>query len=53
MPISYRLLNYNKYNRLSGKNYVVKKGKVVDYEIVYNDDYLQQQLDYGKKYGTL
>lgn len=32
---------------------VVKKGKVVDYEIVYNDDYLQQQLDYGKKYGTL
>lgn len=32
---------------------VVKDGKTVDYEIVYNDDFLQQQLQYGKKYRTL
>lgn len=32
---------------------VEKEGKVVDYEVVYCDDFLQQQLDYGKKYRTL
>lgn len=32
---------------------VEKEGKVVDYKIVYVDNYLQQQLDYGKKYRTL
>jgi len=32
---------------------VVKDGEVVDYEIVYTDDYLGQMLHYGKKYGTL
>lgn len=32
---------------------VEKDGKVVDYKIVYADDYLWQQLDYGKKYSTL
>ena len=32
---------------------VEKDGKVVDYEIVYTDDYLGQMLGYGKKYGTL
>ncbi len=32
---------------------VEKDGKVVDYEIVYSDDYLGQMLAYGKKYGTL
>ena len=32
---------------------VEKDGKVVDYKIVYADDYLRQQLDYGKKYSTL
>lgn len=32
---------------------VEKDGKVTDYKIVYVDDYLQQQLDYGKKYRTL
>ena len=32
----------------------VKKGcKVVDYEIVYQDSYLGQMLEYGKKYSTL
>lgn len=32
---------------------VEKDGKVIDYKIVYVDNYLQQQLDYGKKYRTL
>ncbi|MBE6233883.1 MAG: dihydrofolate reductase [Bacteroidales bacterium] len=32
---------------------VEKGGKVVDYRIEYNDDYLQQMLHYGKKYSTL
>ena len=32
---------------------VEEDGKVVDYKIVYVDNYLQQQLDYGKKYRTL
>lgn len=32
---------------------VEKDGKVVDYKIVYVDNYLQQQLDYGKEYRTL
>ena len=32
---------------------VEKDGKVTDYEVVYCDDFLQQQLDYGKKYRTL
>lgn len=32
---------------------VEKSGKVVDYEIVYSDSYLDQMLEYGKKYATL
>ncbi|MBO4841898.1 MAG: dihydrofolate reductase [Bacteroidales bacterium] len=32
---------------------VVKDGKVVDYKIVYGDDFLLQQLQYGKQYRTL
>ena len=32
---------------------VEKGGKVVDYEIVYCDNYLDQMLHYGKKYSTL
>ena len=32
---------------------VVKKGKIVDYELVYTDDYLGQQLYYGDRYRTL
>jgi dipeptidyl-peptidase-3 len=32
---------------------VEKDGEIVDYRLVYVDDYLQQQLDYGKKYRTL
>ena len=32
---------------------VEKNGKVTDYEIVYNDSYLDQMLQYGRKYATL
>ena len=32
---------------------VVKNGKTVDYKIVYNESYLDQMLEYGKKYSTL
>ncbi len=32
---------------------VEKGGKVVDYEIVYCDSYLDQMLEYGRKYTTL
>ena len=32
---------------------VVKDGEIVDYKIVPVDDYLAQQLEYGKKYRTL
>lgn len=32
---------------------VWKEGEIVDYRIVYCDDFLAQQLEYGKKYRTL
>ena len=32
---------------------VKKMGKVVDYQIVYNDNYLDQMLKYGRDYSTL
>lgn len=32
---------------------VVKGGETVDYEVVYTDDYLAQQLAYGRDYATL
>ena len=32
---------------------VVKDGETVDYKIVYGNDFLEQQLQYGKKYKTL
>ena len=32
---------------------VKRAGKVVDYRIEYCDDFLQQQLDYGKRYRAL
>ena len=32
---------------------VEKDGKVTDYEIVYNESYLDQMLQYGRKYATL
>lgn len=30
-----------------------KRGKVVDYVLKYNDDYLGQMLEYGRQYSTL
>ena len=32
---------------------VVRGGKVVDYKLVYCDNYLEQMLSYGKNYATL
>ena len=32
---------------------VEKNGEIVDYEIVYNDSYIGQMLQYGRKYSTL
>ena len=50
-----------RYNALGLKPYggfinpeivpVVKKGKVVDYQVNYPTDFLQQHLDYGKNYS--
>lgn len=28
-----------------------KKGEIVDFEIIYNDNFLEQHLEYGKKYS--
>lgn len=53
----------DRYNALGLKPYggfvnpdivpVTKHGKVVDYQVVYTDDYLGQMLKYGKEYRTL
>ena len=32
---------------------VVKDGRTVDYELVQAEGYLEQQLDYGRRYRTL
>lgn len=32
---------------------VERDGKVVDYKVVYGDDFLAQQMEYGEKYRTL
>jgi len=51
----YEALNLKPYGGFINPDIVPveKNGKVVDYEIVYVDDYLQQQLEYGRKYRTL
>lgn len=51
----YAALNLKPYGGFVNPDIVPaeKDGKVVDYKIVYVDNYLQQQLDYGKKYRTL
>jgi dipeptidyl-peptidase-3 len=53
----------DRYNALGIKPYggfinpaivpVEKNGKVVDYKIEYYNDFLEQMLEYGKKYSTL
>ena len=32
---------------------VEKNGEIVDYKVIYPDDYLGQMLEYGRKYATL
>ncbi len=51
----YKSLNLKPYGGFINPSIVPveKVGKVVDYELVYNDDYLGQMLEYGKKYSTL
>jgi Peptidase family M49. len=51
----YEALNLKPYGGFINPDIVpvVKKGEVVDYEVVYTDDYLGQQLAYGRKYRTL
>ena len=51
----YRALNLKPYGGFINPDIVPveKGGKVVDYKIVYNDDYLGQMLSYDKLYGTL
>lgn len=51
----YEALNLKPYGGFINPDIVpvVEDGKTVDYKVVYNDDYLKQQLDYGKKYGIL
>ena len=51
----YEALNLKPYGGFINPDIVpvMKDGKVVDYEVIYNDDYLKQQLDYGHKYATL
>ena len=51
----YEALNLKPYGGFINPDIVPveKNGKIVDYKVVYNDDYLKQQLDYGKKYGAL
>ena len=53
----------DRYNALGIKPYggfinpeivpVVENGNTVDYRIEYPSDFLQQHIDYGKKYSTL
>ena len=51
----YEALNLKPYGGFINPDIVPveKGGKIVDYKVVYNDDYLKQQLDYGRKYGAL
>ena len=51
----YKALNLKPYGGFINPDIVpvVEDGKVVDYQVVYNDDYLKQMLYYGKKYSTL
>ena len=51
----YAALNLKSYGGFLNPEIVpVKKGlKVVDYKIVYADSFLNQMMEYGKKYSTL
>ncbi len=51
----YEALNLKPYGGFINPDIVpvVKDGAVTDYIIEYRDDYLRQQLEYGRKYRTL
>ena len=51
----YKALNLKPYSGFINPEIepVVENGKIVDYKLVYADDYLDQQLSYGKRYRTL
>ncbi len=51
----YEALNLKPYGGFINPEIVpVKKcGKIVDFRVKYPDDFLAQQLEYGKKYGSL
>ncbi len=51
----YEALNLKPYGGFINPDIVPveKDGRIIDYQVIYNDDYLQQQLDYGRKYGIL
>lgn len=51
----YAKLNLKPYGGFLNPNIVPveKNGKIVDYVIEYPDDFIAQQLEYGKKYSTL
>ena len=55
MKERYAALNLKPYGGFLNPEIVpVKKGlKVVDYKIVYADDFLEQMMEYGRKYSTL
>ncbi|MBP5537994.1 MAG: dihydrofolate reductase [Bacteroidales bacterium] len=55
VKIRYNALNLKPYGGFINPEIVpVYKGKnIVDYEIVYKDNYLEQMLEYGRKYATL
>ena len=54
-PVLYEALDLKPYGGFINPEIrpVVKDGAVIDYEVVYTDDYLGQMLEYGKKYGAL
>ena len=55
VKIRYNALNLKPYGGFINPEIIpVYKGKkIVDYEIVYKDNYLEQMLEYGRKYATL
>lgn len=51
----YEALNLKPYSGFINPDIVpvMENGKAVDYQVVYRDDFLKQQLEYGQKYGAL
>ena len=51
----YEKLNLKPYGGFINPDIVpiLRDGEIVDYELVYTDDYLAQMMQYGRDYGTL